>query len=86
MNKTHLVQHLTKLIGNKKESVQITNCIFSILRDALRNGDKVVISGFGSFKVVMARARRFLNPKTGRETLLEARRKIKFHPAKHFLD
>ena len=49
----------------KKQVEFITNNIFSIVRSALKDGDKVEIRGFGSFRLRRKAAKSGRNPKTG---------------------
>ena len=52
--------------------------LFSILGAALKKGDTVSISGFGSFKVVQRKARKGRNPRTGKEMQIPASKAVKF--------
>jgi len=56
--------------------------LFDILGAALKNGDAVSISGFGSFKVVQRKARKGRNPQTGQEIQIPASKAVKFTPGK----
>ena len=46
--------------------------LFAIIGSALKNGDAVLITGFGSFKVVKRKARKGRNPRTGKEIQIKA--------------
>lgn len=52
--------HLTK-----KQTEAIVNILFTCITDALREGDKVELRGFGSFRTRSRNAREGRNPKTG---------------------
>jgi len=56
--------------------------LFDILGAALKNGDAVGISGFGSFKVVQRKARKGRNPQTGQEIQIPTSKTVKFTPGK----
>ena len=56
--------------------------LFAIIGAALKNGDAVAISGFGSFKVVQRKARKGRNPRTGKEIRIPASKAVKFTPGK----
>jgi DNA-binding protein HU-beta len=56
--------------------------LFSAIAGALKNGDTVAISGFGSFKQVKRAARTGRNPRTGQEIKIPARKTVKFTPGK----
>lgn len=52
--------HLTK-----KQTEAIVNILFTCITDALKEGDKVELRGFGSFRTRSRNAREGRNPKTG---------------------
>jgi DNA-binding protein HU-beta len=52
------------------------------IRDSLKNGEKVVITGFGTFSVRQRSQRPGRNPKTGERITLSARRAPGFTPGK----
>ena len=52
------------------------------IRDSLKNGEKVVITGFGTFSVRNRSERPGRNPKTGEKITLSARRAPDFTPGK----
>ncbi len=52
------------------------------IRDSLKNGEKVVITGFGTFSVRQRSERPGRNPKTGERITLSARRAPGFTPGK----
>jgi len=52
--------HLTK-----KQTEGIVNILFSCITEALKEGDKVELRGFGSFRTRSRNAREGRNPKTG---------------------
>ena len=67
MTKSELIEQLT--IDNdalsKRESELIVNSIFYSIGNALVDGDRVEIRGFGSFTVREREAREARNPKSG---------------------
>lgn len=65
MNKTELVAAIaetTKL--TKKDSENALNAALDTISEALKNGDKVQLIGFGSFETKKRAARAGRNPKT----------------------
>ena len=85
MNKKDLVLALTKVLSTKREAKQAVERIFSTIADALRSGEKVVISGFGSFHPRHTKAKKMVNPKTKKIMLISPKIKIKFKPSKHLI-
>ncbi len=66
VNKSELVKMLAENHEiPAEESSVIVNLFFDSVRDALLQGDRVEIRGFGSFKVKGYRGYKGRNPKTG---------------------
>ncbi|MEK9146801.1 MAG: HU family DNA-binding protein [Patescibacteria group bacterium] len=66
MVKKELVERLSKKVGlTKRASFAAVNSVFASIREALAKGDKVVVTGFGTFKVRERATRRGRNPQTG---------------------
>ncbi len=82
MTKAELVDLICDRVGSsKKEAGELVEEIFEIMRFTLRGGDKVKISGFGSFVVNEKKARRGRNPQTGNDITILARRVLSFKPS-----
>ncbi len=82
MTKADIVEQIYERVGfSKKESAELVEKVFSIIKDTLREGEKVKISGFGNFVVRQKNARKGRNPQTGEEILLEARKVLTFKPS-----
>ena len=66
MTKNELVERVAKKVGlTKKAAFESVNAVFGNIRDALSKGDKVVVSGFGTFKIRQRATRTGRNPQTG---------------------
>lgn len=66
MTKNELAEKIAKKIGlTRKASFEAINAAFGLIREALVKGDKVVITGFGTFKVRTRKTRKGRNPQTG---------------------
>ena len=82
MTKADLVDLIYERVGSsKKEAGEVVEEVFAIIRDSLREGDKVKISGFGSFVVNQKKARRGRNPQTGEPITIDSRRVLSFKPS-----
>lgn len=87
MTKAELIDSIaTKTDLPKGTAERIVNTIFDDITGALRNGDKVNISGFGTFQVANRKARTGRNPKTGEAIEISASRSAKFKPGKSLKD
>jgi integration host factor subunit alpha len=82
MTKSDLVENIQAGIGlSKKESAEMMEAVFSIMKETLESGETLKISGFGSFIVKQKKDRRGRNPQTGETITIEARRILSFKPS-----
>ncbi len=51
MTKNDIARALSKILSSKKEAESVVNKVFEEMSNSLKNGDKVVITGFGSFNM-----------------------------------
>ena len=80
MTKKDIIEIVAKKsnLTNKaaRDSVQT---FLNTIRDSLKRGEKVVLTGFGTFSIRTRRERPGRNPKTGEEIAITARRVVTFH-------
>lgn len=82
MTKADLVELIYERIGlSRKEAGEIVEAVFAIIKSKLGNGEKVKISGFGTFAVNRKHARRGRNPQTGEPLTIESRTVLTFKPS-----
>jgi integration host factor alpha subunit len=87
MTKAELIESISSKVDLQKGTAErIVNTIFDDIVAALKNGDKVNISGFGTFQVSDRKARTGRNPKTGEAIQINASRSAKFKPGKVLKD
>lgn len=87
MNKAELVSHVAKDADmTKAQASQALDSFVKVITEALGNGDKVTILGFGTFTTSERSARPGRNPKTGEEIQIPAKRVAKFKPGKELAD
>lgn len=66
MNKSELVYEVTnRLDVTRKEAEDVIDCFLDLIAESLANGDKVVLSGFGTFEIRNRVSRSGVNPRTG---------------------
>lgn len=66
MNKSELITVVAEKSGmTKKDSEKAVNAVFEGIREALAQGDKVQLIGFGTFDLRKRNAREGRNPATG---------------------
>ncbi len=81
MTKAELVEKVAERIDlTKKQTEVIVNTVFQSITEALANGDKVELRGFGSFRVRHRHSREGRNPKTGATVFIPAK-KVPFFKA-----
>ena len=82
MTKADLIESLaTKLDLQKSLAERAVNTLFDDIESALQKGDKVNISGFGTFAVSARKARTGRNPKTGEAMKIKASKTVRFVPS-----
>jgi integration host factor subunit beta len=76
MTKSELIEKLSDghELLNKKDAETVINLIFGGIGDALSDGSRVEIRGFGSFSVREREAREARNPKSGELVKIPSRR------------
>lgn len=75
MNKSDLISALsTKENLTEKNASEIVNLVFDGFTDALKNGGRIEIRGFGSFRVREYKAYKGRNPKTGKAIEVKPKR------------
>ena len=88
MTKSELVEIIADTQGQitRKEAEVVVNTIFAAISDALVEGDRVELRGFGSFTVKKRNARIGRNPKTGESVTVPAKVVPHFKPGKELRD
>jgi DNA-binding protein HU-beta len=75
MTKADLIAIVAKKASlTSKASKDAVSAVFSAVTDALKKGDKVVVTGFGTFMVRSRAARKGRNPQTGATINISARK------------
>lgn len=81
MNKTQLIEKVAQDSGLTKVDVsRALSSLIKVTSEALSEGEKVAIGGFGTFSVVNKQGRIGRNPRTGAQITIEPRRVAKFKP------
>ncbi len=82
MTKADIVEKIYEKVGfSKKESAELVELVFDIMKTTLENGEKIKIAGFGNFVVKEKADRRGRNPQTGEEITISARKILTFKPS-----
>ena len=79
MTKTDLVNEIAAKAGlNKVQAKAALDATLESISQALANGDKVQLIGFGTFAVVEKPERTGHNPRTKEKIVIPARKSVKF--------
>lgn len=80
LTKAELAELLFEQVGlNKREAKDMVETFFEEIRDSLRRGEVVKLSGFGNFQLRDKPQRPGRNPRTGEAIPIAARRVVTFH-------
>ncbi|RME00658.1 MAG: HU family DNA-binding protein [Deltaproteobacteria bacterium] len=83
MNKADLISHVAAEAElSKAKAEQAVNAMINGIKDALAEGKRVTLIGFGSFAVSERKARKGRHPRTGAEIDIPASKVLKFKPGK----
>ncbi|MBD3181681.1 DNA-binding protein [Candidatus Poribacteria bacterium] len=82
MIKGDLVNKVSEIGITKKQSAEVVDAVLDAIKNALAEGDKVSLIGFGTFSVKERAAREGRNPRTGEKIQIEAKKVPAFKPGK----
>ena len=84
MNKGELIASIAEAGGITRVRAELVlNKVLSNVTKAMEKGERVTLSGFGSFKVIEKAAQKGRNPQTGQAIVIPAHNVVKFKPGKH---
>ena len=83
MNKALLIERMAKFSGLPKSTCKdALEAFITEVGNALKHGEQVVLTGFGTFSVIQRKQRVGVNPATGKKMTIPARRRPKFKAGK----
>ena len=85
MNKNDLARAVYQTHGGMSfaDAIRIVDTMLEIIKKRLVEGQRVVLSGFGSFRVVRRRDKKGVNPQTGSSITIAGRNAVRFKPSKY---
>ncbi len=88
MIKSELIEHIAARMTNlsEKQVADGINAIIELMSDALVNGQRIEIRGFGTFSLHYRAPRNAHNPKTGAKVVTKAKYSPHFKPGKELRD
>lgn len=87
MNKAQLIDAIAEKAGlTKADAKKALDAFVEATTDALKNGDRVALIGFGSFAVATRSARTGRNPQSGSPIEIPEKKVVKFKPGAELSD
>ncbi|MEI8114518.1 MAG: HU family DNA-binding protein [Bacteroidia bacterium] len=87
MNKAQLIDAMAEKANlTKADAKKALDAFVDATSDALKNGDRVALIGFGSFSVASRSARTGRNPQTGKTIEIAEKKVVKFKPGAELAD
>ena len=83
MNKGELIADIAESADLTKVAAgKALDSVLAKMAEAMEQGERVTISGFGSFRVVERAEQKGRNPQTGQSLIIPAHNVVKFRPGK----
>lgn len=83
MNKNELINEVARRTGlSRRESEVGVQTMLDLIAKSLVKGDKVTLTGFGTFDVGKRKERAGVNPRNGKAIVIPATNMPRFHPSK----
>jgi DNA-binding protein HU-beta len=87
MTKLEIVEKISETISQPKIDIEkVLDEFVQISQETLKTGDKVSLTGLGSFSTKEKAARTARNPKTGAPVQVPAKKVVKFKPGKELIE
>ena len=86
MNKMQLIDAVAKVTCTKKEATLAVGETLAVIQKALKKGESVALTGFGTFSVSKRKARKGRNPQTGAAIKIAAKKVPTFKAGKALKD
>lgn len=81
MNKAELINAMAASSGMSKTDTQrALDAFIEVVTQAMKDGDKVMLVGFGAFVVSERMERTGVNPATGKKMTIPAKKVVRFKP------
>lgn len=80
MNKTELLSLLEGRLGSRRAAIDALDSVLAEIQQAVAAGERVTLTGFGTFERVERAARTGRNPRTGATIEIAASATPRFHP------
>jgi len=85
MTKDDLIKYLSLHMLDRQQAKCAVDKTLDIIKTALKEGDKVVLSNFGTFRVKHSSPITLKNPKTGEQIPVPSKTRVRFKPSENML-
>ncbi|MBR7023524.1 MAG: HU family DNA-binding protein [Bacteroidales bacterium] len=86
MNKIELINAVAEKAGmTKVDARKAVDAMMDVTKDELKKGGKIALVGLGTMGVTERPAREGRNPRTGKTIKIDAKKIVRFKPAKDIL-
>lgn len=86
MNKVELINAVAEKAGmTKVDARKAVDAMMDVTKDELKKGGKIALVGLGTMGVTERPAREGRNPRTGKTIKIDAKKIVRFKPAKDIL-
>ncbi|EXU69029.1 DNA-binding protein [Streptomyces sp. PRh5] len=86
MNKAQLVEAIADKVGGRQQAAEAVDAVLDAIVRAVVSGERVSVTGFGSFEKVERPARYARNPQTGERVRVKKTSVPRFRPGQGFKD
>ncbi|MGW7694632.1 HU family DNA-binding protein [Streptomyces asiaticus] len=86
MNKAQLVEAIADKVGGRQQAADAVDAVLDAIVRAVVSGERVSVTGFGSFEKVERPARYARNPQTGERVRVKKTSVPRFRPGQGFKD
>jgi len=84
MNKNELINEVARKTGLSRREAEVgIQTMLDAIAKELVNGNKVTLTGFGTFDIGKRKERVGVNPRTGRQIQIKATKMPRFKPSKN---
>jgi len=79
LTKAHIIEAVREQLDfPKNDCIEVVQKLLDIIKKTLENGEDIMVSGFGKFRVMEKKERKGRNPATDKEMILDQRRVVTF--------
>ncbi len=82
LTKLEISRRISQELGfSVRSTSQVVGSLFKVMEQALNSGETVKVVRFGTFSPLLKKSRTGINPATGRDIMIPARRTVSFRPS-----